>query len=404
MFGGTANKPDTSEFSKVGAFHNFTRSVVLQDDDAISATLASTQVNEIRHYIPLQDLITLTSGAEWTIDSGYADSFTPNSITQRIHSKWGCSKITPEVIGSTVIFLAENESDVRTFEYSVEIKSYAGTNLNILSRHLLEGFTVTDMASIRYPDSRVYMTRSDGTGLALTFDEEQKTIAWTTLDTDGSFLGVESLHGGGTFGEDSVYWIVERTVNGISAKFIEVMRQTFFSDVADCFFVDSGISYDSTPVSSVSGLDHLEGRNVSILADGNIISNLSVLNGTITLPQAFSKIHVGIPYTTEIKTLNLDTGNGSIQGDMKRITKVVVRFFKSRGMFIGPDEDNLTEMKQREDEAYDEATGLLTGDKQIYIAPSWNTRGQLLIRNSYPLPMTILAVIPWFITENSKDE
>jgi hypothetical protein len=136
---------------------------------------------------------------------------------------------------------------------------------------------------------------------------------------------------------------------------------------------------------------------VAVLADGNVVAGKTVANGAITLPRAATKVHVGLAYTSDIETLNLELsmrGMPTAQSINKKISRVSVRFQRSRGLFIGPDFDALSEMKWRENEDYGEATQLLTGDKDQHLLPSWNTNGRIAIRQSYPLPMEIQAVIP----------
>ena len=150
------------------------------------------------------------------------------------------------------------------------------------------------------------------------------------------------------------------------------------------------------PATVIENLDHLEGQTVTVLADGNVIQGLTVLNGAITLPRPFSRVTVGFGFTADIETLNVETPGqgGTTQGVLTKIAQVLVRFEQSRGLLIGPDCWNLTEMKQREYELMGDPTALLTGDKLIDIQPSWNSNGRLFLRQKDPLPMTILGVIP----------
>jgi hypothetical protein len=145
---------------------------------------------------------------------------------------------------------------------------------------------------------------------------------------------------------------------------------------------------------TLAGLDHLEGETLSILADGNVITSLVVTNGSVTLPNPASRVHAGLKYVSDIETLNAEPPQGTIQGRKKKISKVTVRFDKSRGLLAGPNEFDLTEMKQREFEPLGSPTDLLTGDKEITLLPSWNSEGRLYLRQRDPLPMTILAVVP----------
>lgn len=243
VFGGTNAKPDTSEFSQIGRHNNFARSDPSQDDDAITATLSSDSVNEIRHYVPLTNLLVFTSGSEWSVRAGPDSIFGPDTIRQSPHSTWGSSRKKPIRIGNTALFLTPDEANVRSIGYSFEIDGYTGSNLNTLSRHMLAGFTIKDWSYIRNPDSRIYMCRSDGVGLSLAFDQEQEVVAWTTIDTDGRFEATASLRGA-LGGVDSAYFVIRRRVNGNTVRYIELMRQTNLNVPEEAFFVDSGFTYD----------------------------------------------------------------------------------------------------------------------------------------------------------------
>lgn len=164
-------------------------------------------------------------------------------------------------------------------------------------------------------------------------------------------------------------------------------------------------------VDEVSGLWHLEGKNVSVFADGFVIANpnndayeiITVADGAITLPRAYSKIHVGLPYTSDLETLDVDSNQGETLMDKnKNVNKLTVYLESSRGFWAGaqaPDEnvgflDGLYELKIRSDENYDEPIALKTGTAQVIIRPEWNSNGRIFIRNTDPIPMTILAVAP----------
>lgn len=149
------------------------------------------------------------------------------------------------------------------------------------------------------------------------------------------------------------------------------------------------------PTAVVSGLQHLEGREIVALADGNVIKELTVTNGTVVLNRPYSRIRLGLAYTCDLETLNLESQQGNtMQGKLKKLSRPVVRLLQSRGLWYGTAPDYMTEMKQREDELMGEPTTLLTGDKELEILPDWNVNGRLFFRQRDPLPMTILAVIP----------
>lgn len=145
---------------------------------------------------------------------------------------------------------------------------------------------------------------------------------------------------------------------------------------------------------SVTGLSWLEGKTVSILADGAVHPQRVVTGGTITLDQASAKVQVGLPITADIQTLpwaaQIDSGFG--QGRTKNVNKVWLRVYRSSGIFVGPDSDNLTEAKQRTTEIYGSPPALKSEEIPVMITPSWDDSGQVFVRQSDPLPLTVVSM------------
>lgn len=157
----------------------------------------------------------------------------------------------------------------------------------------------------------------------------------------------------------------------------------------------------SIAVSSVSGLSHLEGKIVTILGDGHVVATafdeplVAVAGGVVALGGLYSVVHVGLPIEADAETLDIDPpeGNTLLNKEML-ITRVDLMVESTRGVWVGPDANNLTEYKQRTDEDYGESTGLTTGLITININSVYNKGGRLLIRQRDPLPITVLAAIP----------
>ncbi len=145
---------------------------------------------------------------------------------------------------------------------------------------------------------------------------------------------------------------------------------------------------------TISGLTWLEGKTVSILADGAVQPQKVVTSGSITIDRASSIIHIGLPYEADLQSLPLAMGidNGMGQGRYKNVNKAWLRVFQSSGIFIGPDENNLVEAKQRTTEPYGSPPALKTEEIQIMLTPSWLDSGQVFIRQSDPLPLTIVGM------------
>jgi hypothetical protein len=169
----------------------------------------------------------------------------------------------------------------------------------------------------------------------------------------------------------------------------------------------------STPTTTVSGLNHLEGLEVAILADGSVVTNQTVVNGSITLPHPYSAITVGLPYTCQLQTLYLDPPGQptTVQTRRKNIYSVGVRVEATRGLQVGsnqpdastqpdgatPEWSGLVEIKQRNATVQaGTAIPLATGDEFINIHADWATTGQIAMQQSYPLPANILACVAYF--------
>lgn len=393
-FASTTNKPKTIWLSTSANFENFSTRSPAQDDDAVTFTLASAEVNAVRHLVPLTDLIALTATVEWRIKGGGdVDFVTPTSILVRPQSRYGASTVPPLVIGNVIVFPQSKGPVVRTLAYEFARDGYGGRDVAILAEHLLEGYSIVEWDYAQAPFGVVWAVRSDGKLLSLTLQEEHQVIGWALSETDGEFESVCTL----TEGDEHIpYFVVKRTVDGRTVRYIERQRPRLFADVKDAYFVDCGLSYSGTAIQTVSNLHHLEGKTLAALADGNVVRGLVVTAGEVTLPRAASKIQIGLPYEALVETLppEIETREGSSNGRLQRVSRVLIRVRDSRGMFFGPDEDRLIEWKQRSTEDWGEPIQPFTGVIVQDILPKWSREGALVFKQVDPLPMTVLSISP----------
>ncbi len=144
---------------------------------------------------------------------------------------------------------------------------------------------------------------------------------------------------------------------------------------------------------TVSGLSHLEGKTVSILADGAVMPQVVVTGGVANLERAAVVVHVGLPYQSDLQTLpvalNIDA---FAQGRVKNVNQAWIRVFQSSGVFVGPDANKLTEVKQRTTEPYGSPPALKSDEVSVAMTPTWAQSGQIYIRQSDPLPLTIVGI------------
>ena len=208
----------------------------------------------------------------------------------------------------------------------------------------------------------------------------------------------------GDLNQDNLYMVVKRTINGVTRRYVEVLANIDFgSDVQDAFFVDSALTYSGTSTSSLSGLEHLEGQAVSILEEGSAHPDKTVSSGAISMDRSTTKAHVGLAYTSTLKTVRLESGSASAtaQAKIKKIHSVTVRFFRTVGASVGTSISNVDVIPFRDSsDNTDNAVPLFTGDKTIESASSWDTEGSIVVRQTQPLPMTIVGIYPRVVIQD----
>jgi hypothetical protein len=200
---------------------------------------------------------------------------------------------------------------------------------------------------------------------------------------------------------DELWIAVRRTVNGQPRRYIEYLEAPFAGSIEDAFFVDSGLTYRGEPTDTVSGLAHLAGRTVSVLADGTVQADRAVAqDGTLTLDRPASIIHAGLPYQSVLQPMRPDAGSGrgTAQTKKKRITKVAARFHDTLGGLIGPDRSRLEPVYFRSPSTpMGQSPGPFCGDKIVNFPKGWDRDGLLTIVQRQPLPMTVLMIVPQLI-------
>lgn len=391
VFGGTLTQPQNIWTTRTGSEVDFNYSIPPRDDDSIQFAIAARDYNQIIHLVPLQDLIVLTPAGEWRVSSG-SDALTPASFGVRSQSYAGAGHATPITTGSNLIF-ADTAGHIREMSFQDSAGGYLTGDLSLRAPHLFDTYEIVDSAQVKSPYPILWFVSSNGKLLGLTYIPEQQVAGWHQHDTAGSFESCTAVREGK---ETALYVVVRREINGSSVRYVERMRSRAFSAAADAFFVDAGVYYSGVAISTVtSGLAHLNGQTVSILADGAVCPQQTVSAGGLpaALPAAASKIMIGLPIEADIETLPFAVEmQGAGQGRPKNVNEVWLRVYRSSGVFAGPSFTNLTEYKQRTTEVYGAPPALTTDEISIKVAPSWTTNGQVCIRQSDPLPLTVLSL------------
>ena len=387
-FAGTLNKPQNIWMTKSGTESNMSYSLPTRDDDRIAFKVAAREANTIRHIVPLTQLLLLTGSAEWRVTSVNSDALSPTTMSVSPQSYVGASNVQPVIINNSLIYGAARGGHVRELAYNWQAGGFITGDLSLRAVHMFDNHEITDMAYSKAPQPIVWFVSSNGRLLGLTYVPEQEIGAWHWHDTDGTFESCAVVAEGK---EDVLYCVIQREVNGETVRYVERMASRSFTTAEDAFFVDAGMSYVGEPATTISGLEHLEGKNVNILADGAVHPQCVVTGGQIKLDHPAQKVHVGLPIYADIKTLpfSLQVDYALAQGRIKNVNHIWLRVLESSGIFVGFDEEHLVEAKQRTNEPYGAAPALKTKEIQITVTPQWNDAGHVLVRQVDPLPLTI---------------
>lgn len=394
IFAGTNNQPQNMWFTRAGTESNMTSSIPTQDADAISFRIAARDANTIRHIVPMDDLILLTSGGVWKVAPANSDVITPTTVAVKSAASQGASMVQPVVVGKYVLH-AMPGGHIQEVTFSLYANGYDTDDKSIMAPHLFDGYTIADLTYSYAPYRIAWIVRSDGAALSFTYLPKQQVEAWASHDTEGGAAFFESVASVYENAVDAPYFIVRRTVNGRQVRYVERLKERRFATLADSFIVDSGLQYSGAPINSVTGLYHLEGKTVSILADGAVMPQAVVTNGAVSLPtgQTASKINVGLQIIADAQTLPVTYDALAFgEGIEKNVNRVYLRVVSSSGIFAGPDFDHLTAYKQRTNEPYGSPPSLVTSQISIDISPTWSVDGQICVRQSDPLPLTIAAI------------
>lgn len=391
---GTTGQPQTIFGSVSADFENHTPGTL--DDSAVNFTIASDKVNVIKHILPARFLQILTTSAEFTLSGGSGTTpVSPTNVNVLRETTFGTSDVRPLRAGNSTILIQKGQEKVKEITFDLDTDGLLGIDLSILADHIPRG-GLTDMVWQQEPELILWFVHSDGRLIGLTYDRANGAIGWHEHPLGGTAV-VESVAAIPSGSEDQVYMSVKRTINGNTVRHICYMTPIYFNDnILDAFFVDSGLTYSGGATSTVSGLNHLEGETVSILADGSTHANKVVSNGTITLDRSASKIHIGYSYTSYVETLRLEAGadDGVAQGKIKRIHGVTARFLNTVGAEIGPSINSLDRVPFRDSSmAMNQAVPMFTGDKEVSFPSGYDNDAKIVIQQTQPLPMSVLAIM-----------
>lgn len=389
-FAGTINKPQNLWATRSGTESNLQYAIPTRDDDSLQFRIAARKNQAIRHLVSMENLMIFTASSIFPARS-QGGVLTPTDFNAKPRGNIGANNVQPLIWDTTVLFAAARGGHVRELGYSNEAGGWITGDMSLRTPHRFDGFEILDAAVSLSPYPIAWFVSSAGNLLSLTYVPEQNVGAWASHDTDGVFESICCVAEGA---EDVLYAVVQRTINGATVRYVERLASRRFATQADAFFVDCGLTYSGAPATVLSGLGHLEGKTVSILADGAVRPQQVVVGGQVTLDAPASKAHVGLPITADTQLLPMAVeAQAFAQGRVKNVNSVTLRVYQSLGIFAGPALDKLREYAARTTEVFGSPPNLQTKECEIVLDPSWQDGAQIYVRQTDPLPLTIVSMV-----------
>jgi hypothetical protein len=406
IYGGTSREPVRVWGSTIGDFDNFRKGTL--DDASFDYVLASTQSSQIQWMTGNSNgLIIGTAAEEWLMHSGSDSSpITPTTVRVIRQSSEGSEHLMGRLIKNVVLFVQRYGRTVSEMAYSFEEDSLKANDLTILSEHVTEGGILQTAFQSRR-DAVLWAVTGEGKLIGLTYQREHEVTGWHVHETDGEFESVSvNYSADGT--SDEVWFVVKRTIDGSTVRYIEsfhpAMAQFNYSNPASLVCMDSAITYDGAATDTITGLDHLEGEEVAVRADGATQTSKTVTGGEITLDREAEVVVVGLPFTPLIQPSKIEIAleNGSSRGRKFRPVKMILSVHESLGAEISASGNSGWEeipFRQSQD-VLDDPPPLRTDDMEWTINGAYGPAVNVAIRQSDPQPLNLLAMVCVFSVDS----
>lgn len=382
-------------FSVASDYENFTpmsNGFEVESDDAINVQIEADSTNTIQWIAASSSLIVGTASSELTCSpSTTTSAFGPDNIQIVQESKYGSKGVNALLVGNTVLFVQRAGRKVRAVSADYQSGSYSSTDLSVLAEHMTST-GIVDFAWQQEPDNVVWVVLTSGELVALTYNAEQEVIAWHRHDVGGVVESVATIPDPAG-NRDDVWIVVNRTINSVTKRYVEYMKPAWDANtqsLSEAFYVDCGLTYNGTPVTSVTGLSHLEGQTVAVTTDGAAHPDVVVSGGEAKLQWKSSVVNVGLPFTSELVTLPFQDSK------TKRSNEIAVLFVNSLGGKAGNETASQPDTIETRDysDMMDKAPGAYSDIKKLPLPGGYDLYSCIRIIQDQPLPMTICAIYP----------
>jgi hypothetical protein len=395
-------------FSTSGDYENFAAKEFgeVLTDSAISIDITSEDSSPIKYLVSTpQGLICGTNSDQVLVAAAsIAEPFGPTNIIVSPGSGVGGRQISPVKVDQSILVIHRSGKKLFNTQYDANSNFFISPDQTVISDHILSP-GIIDMAWQRDPWNILWMVRNDGQLIGFTFNQQQQVQGFHRHITNGVVEAIQVIPSPDG-SRDDLWIVVRRSINSSTVRYVELLKtedQIGFGQ-SDFWYSDSALQYTGASTTIISGLNHLIGQSVQILANGASHPNVIVSSsGSITLNYPVTSAVIGLPYIALVQTMNLEGGanNGTSQGKVKRIDRIIVRLLDSLGNIQCAPSINGNQLGKFDtitfhntNDRLDLPPPIFTGDTIVNLSSEYNRVGRICIKQTEGFPLTILAIMP----------
>jgi hypothetical protein len=370
------------------------------DSGPIARTVGSGPVDTINWILALQRMLLGAEGAEFSCkSSSFDEPLTPTNFSIKPASTQGSASVEAVKWDKRGVYVQRGGTRVMEISFDSQDYEYGSVDLTQLTPEIGQP-SITRMDIQRQPDTRIHCVRSDGTVAIAIIDRVENVLCWVEYETDGSVEDVVILPGVAGSDEDQVYYVVNRTINGSTKRYLEKWaKESECTGSTINKQADSHIVYSGASTTSMTGLSHLEGETVVVWGGGKDLGSYTVASGAITLSEAVTSAIIGLGYTAQWKSAKLAyaAGLGTALTQRKKLEHlgVILRNTHYQALQYGPNFATLKRMPlMSQGKAIAADTVHTSFDEEAFeFEGTWDSDSRLCLQVAAPRPCTILAAV-----------
>lgn len=391
------------QVSRAGIFREFGFRTAgeITPADGFTRRINGDGVSVIHALVPKDRLQIFADGGELSVQEITANEpFGPENATVAQQTNYRSRNMAALPVNDVTFFVQPSGEKVREYVFEYNRDGYRGYDMTFLAEHIAHG-GIVDLAFCAEPVPTLWALRADGVLLQMVYERDNEVVGWSQriIGGDGFVESISSIPNPDD-GSDDLWMIVRRTIDGATQRYVEWLHQPLEAETdqpQDGWYLDCAVQYSGSATDAISGLGHLEGETVSVLADGFVHADVTVSSGAVTLDFEASKVLIGYAYQGVVETQR-PTGDGRMGATLgfpQRYSSIIVDYYASAAgsrTRIGTPNDLASVNFRLSSDDLNAPTPLRSGTYGYEAVDGWHYGEPLRIEQYDPLPLMVRAI------------